>query len=98
MVPNSSFASGAVEDAIGQLEAAIETIFSGNGTVTPSVETRIQKAMHSLRAAGCGARLLDQAYGLATLVALISQAQRSGMPNLAASRMLRLRRMLAERG
>ena len=87
--------SDEAQKAVGRVEQAIRTIFAdGRGTITPAVETQLQRAIQALRSSGCGPGMIEQAEGIARLVAVMAQAQRSGMPNLYASKMLRLRRLV----
>ena len=95
----SSNGYGAAEGAIRQIERALQMIFSdGHILITPAVETQMQKAIHGLRSGNCSQDALEQAEAIATLIASICQAQRSGMPNPYASKMLMLKRLVVREG
>jgi hypothetical protein len=88
-------AAGSVESALRAARLALQlALRPAEGAVTPATETQIQNAIYFLRkSAGQDARLpaLEQ---IATELRILSDARRSGRPNLYASRLARLRRTI----
>jgi hypothetical protein len=80
---------------MGGLEQALRAFFDrGSKAVTASIETHVQNTLYALRSAGCERYVLARAEEISALVATISLAQRNGRPNLGASQLLRLRRLV----
>jgi len=80
-------------ESVGQ---ALRAVFDC-GVVTASVETALQNALHGLRSARADPTVLQWAETCSSFAAAISLAQRTGRPNLQASKMLRLRRFAASK-
>lgn len=70
----------------------------GEVAVTPAAETQLQNALVRLRSSSPDKKLLRRVEEALTLVAIISNSRRSGRPNLAASTMLRLKRLVQQGG
>ena len=86
-----SCADRALESASFALEVALRPI---DGAVTPATEAHLQKAIDQLRKSGDRGPVLPLLERIATDLHIILDARRCGRPNLYASRLARLRRML----
>ncbi len=84
---------GAAEDAVRTAMLALERALDPpEGAVTAATETQLQTALHVLRGDRDQAALVADLERVAASLRILAEAKRSGLPNLYASRLARLRR------
>jgi hypothetical protein len=87
--------AAAAEHAAGMAMTALhKALAPGVEQVTAAVETQLQNALHLLRSCPEGRAQVARLEAIALHLRVLAQARRDGLPNLYASRLARLRRVV----
>ena len=85
----------APDHAIAAAQLALEAaVRPEEGAVTPAIEAQVQHALHLARSAAGDPQIVVRLESISTMLQTMSVAKLEGRPNLYASRLLRLRRLV----
>jgi hypothetical protein len=73
----------------------LERIVASAEPITPAAEAEVQKALSLLRREGGNPDLLRRLEQISITLFALAQSRRNGRPNLYASQMLRMKRLVA---
>ena len=80
--------------AVQMAQLALHSVLGGGDAVSPASEARIQNALYALRTSRCDRQIVEKFERVATTLCVLLQAKREGRPNLYASQLLRLRKLV----
>ena len=85
----------APDHAIAMAQLALEAAVRPEaGAVTPATEAQVQHALHLARSTAGDPQIVARLEAISTMIQTMSVAKLEGRPNLYASRLLRLRRLV----
>ena len=84
----------ASDDTLRRAELAVGAALRSGDAISACLETQVQNALHAARCTGCDPDLFGRLENTAAIIYAMLLAQRNGRPNLYASKLLRLKRLI----